>query len=116
MLVLKKQIKSSCADLVKKYAKNIIIAYEPVWAIGAAEAMKPEDMHETSIFIKKVLADMYGQITGLKATVLYGGAVNFRNAPDMIKIGKADGLLVGRESVNSAGFVELMKAVDKVVA
>ena len=111
---LKKQIKASCADLVKKYARSIIVAYEPVWAIGATEAMKPEDMYETSLFIKKVLADMYGSTTGLKATVLYGGSVTFRNAPDMIKIGKVDGLLVGRESVNSAGFVELMKAVDQI--
>ena len=111
---LKNQIKASCGDLLKSSAKSIIVAYEPIWAIGAAEAMKAEDVDETSLFIKKVFADLYGADMGLKVTVLYGGSVTFRNAPDIIAIGKVDGLLVGRESVNVPGFVELLKAVDLV--
>ena len=112
--VLKDQIKASCGDILKKSAKSIIVAYEPIWAIGAAEAMKAEDVYETSLFIKKVFADLYGADMGLKVTVLYGGSVTYRNAPDIIAIGKVDGLLVGRESVNAPGFVELLKAVDLV--
>ncbi|MEI6396511.1 MAG: triose-phosphate isomerase [Candidatus Taylorbacteria bacterium] len=111
---LKDQIKASCGDILKKSAKSIIVAYEPIWAIGAAEAMKPEDVYETSLFIKKVFADLYGADMGLKVTVLYGGSVTYRNAPDIITIGKVDGLLVGRESVNIPGFVELIKEVDRV--
>jgi len=111
---LKDQIKASCGDILKKSAKSIIVAYEPIWAIGAAEAMKPEDVYETSLFIKKVFADLYGADMGLKVTVLYGGSVTYRNAPDIITIGKVDGLLVGRESVNIPGFIELMKEVDRV--
>ena len=110
--VLKEQIKASCGDLLKKVAKSIIVAYEPIWAIGAAEAMKSEDVYETSLFIKKVFADLYGADMGLKVTVLYGGSVTYRNAPDIISIGKVDGLLVGRESINAPGFIELLKAVD----
>lgn len=111
---LKNQIRASCGNIPKKYAKDIVIAYEPVWAIGAQEAMKPEDMYETSLFIRKVWADMFGADAGLKVTILYGGSVTYRNAPDIMQIGKVDGLLVGRESVNAQGFVELMKAVDVV--
>jgi triosephosphate isomerase len=111
---LKDQIKKSCGDILKKSARTIIVAYEPIWAIGAAEAMKPEDVYETSLFIKKVFADLFGADMGLKVTVLYGGAVTYRNAPDIITIGKVDGLLVGRESVNAPGFVALMKEVDRV--
>ena len=55
---------------------------------------------------------MYGQENGLAMPVLYGGAVNFRNAPDILLKGDVDGFLVGRESVNVPGFVELLKAVD----
>ena len=109
---LKNQIKASCGDLLKKSAKSIIVAYEPIWAIGAAEAMKPEDVYETSLFIKKVFADLFGADMGLKVTILYGGSVTYRNAPDIIAVGKVDGLLVGRESVNAPGFVEMLKAVD----
>ncbi len=110
--VLKNQIKHSFADVPLNSAKSIILAYEPVWAIGAPEPMKNEDIHESSIFVKKVFSDIFGAEAGLKVRVLYGGSVNYRNAPDIIAYGKVDGLLVGRESVNVPGFVELLKAVD----
>ncbi|HTK33208.1 MAG TPA: triose-phosphate isomerase [Candidatus Paceibacterota bacterium] len=111
---LKNQIKQSLADIPPKFASNIILAYEPVWAIGAQEAMKNEDIYESSLFVKKIFSDIFGPEAGVKAKVLYGGSVNYRNAPDIIAIGKVDGLLVGRESVNAPGFVELLKAVDLV--
>jgi triosephosphate isomerase (TIM) len=112
--VLKNQIKHSFADVPLASAKSIILAYEPVWAIGAAEPMKNEDIHESSIFVKKVFSDIFGADAGLKVRVLYGGSVNYRNAPDIISIGMVDGLLVGRESVNAPGFVGLLKAVDNI--
>lgn len=112
---LKNQIKTSCADISNQSAKKVIIAYEPIWAIGASEAMKPEDVYETSLFVKKIFTDMFTMDTGQKVKVLYGGSVTFRNAPDIINIGKVDGLLVGRESVNIPGFIELIKAVDRCV-
>ena len=111
---LKNQIKNSLADIAPKFAGDIVLAYEPVWAIGAQEAMKNEDIHESSLFVKKVFSDIFGPEAGIKVKVLYGGSVNYRNAPDIISIGKVDGLLVGRESVNAPGFVELLKAVDAV--
>ena len=111
---LKNQIKNSFADIASKFASDIVLAYEPVWTIGATEPMKNEDIHESSIFVKKVFSDIFGPDAGIKVKVLYGGSVNYRNAPDIISIGKVDGLLVGRESVNAVGFVELLKAVDAV--
>lgn len=112
--ILKNQIKQSLADVPAKFSKDIVLAYEPIWAIGAQEAMKNEDIYEASLFVKKVFSDLFGPDAGVKAQVLYGGSVNYRNAPDIIAIGKVDGLLVGRESVNAPGFVELLKAVDMV--
>lgn len=109
---LKIQIKNSLNKVQKKLIDKLIIAYEPIWAIGAKEAMKPEDVYEMSLFIKKVLADLYGHEEAVSTKVLYGGSVNFRNAPDIIVRGQVDGLLVGRESVNSAGFTELLRAID----
>ena len=111
---LKEQIKNCFADVPLNKANKIVIAYEPVWAIGAQEAMSPEQIYETSLFVKKVFADIFGQESAMKVKILYGGSVNFRNAADIVKIGKVDGLLVGRESVNVSGFNELLKAVDNV--
>lgn len=112
--VLKAQIKNSLSKVPKKLVNQLIIAYEPVWAIGAKEPMEPAIIEEMSIFIRKVISDIFGQENALKTTVLYGGSINFRNAPDIISRGKVDGLLVGRESVNIPGFVELLKAADAV--
>ena len=114
MEILKNQIKNSFADVPKNQVKNITIAYEPVWAIGAKEAMVPQQVYETSLFVKKSFADIFGHDPAMKVRVLYGGAVNFRNAADIISIGKVDGLLVGRESVNVTGFPDLLRAVDSV--
>jgi triosephosphate isomerase (TIM) len=110
---LKEQVKNSLANIPKSAASKILIAYEPIWAIGAAEAMKPEQIRETALFIKKVAADLFGHDAALDLPVLYGGSVNWRNAGDIIRIGGVQGLLVGRESVNVLGFVELAKAVDQ---
>lgn len=111
---LKDQIKNSLANVPHDRARNIVLAYEPVWAIGAKEAMRPEQVYEMSLFVRKVFSDVFSQDQAMKVPVLYGGSVNFRNAADIIKIGQVDGLLVGRESVNLPGFIELLKAVDEV--
>ena len=110
--VLKLQIKNSLNKVPKKLVGKLIVAYEPVWAIGAKEAMEPATVHEMSLFVKKTLSDIYGHEEAVSTPVLYGGSVNFRNAGDIIVKGEVDGLLVGRESVNSDGFSELLKAVD----
>ncbi len=111
---LKVQIKETFANIPIDKAKKIVMAYEPVWAIGAKDAMVPEQVYEMSLFVKKVFSDVFGPDAGLKVKVLYGGAVNSRNARDIMTIGKVDGLLVGRESVNMPGFTELLDAVDEI--
>lgn len=111
---LKNQIKNSLNQVPKKNINNLIIAYEPVWAIGAKEAMQPADIYEMTIFIRKVLSDLYGHDYAVSTPVLYGGSVNFRNAADIFVTGQIDGLLVGRESVNISGFKELLKTVDSI--
>lgn len=111
---LKEQIKRSLDGVPANKAKSIVLAYEPVWAIGAKEAMVPEQVNEMGIFVRKVFSDIFSADQAHKAVVLYGGSVNSRNAAEIIKVGEVDGLLVGRESVNTPGFVELLKAVDEV--
>lgn len=111
---LRDQIQASLAGVNKKYVKHVVIAYEPIWAIGAKDAMDTAVVQEMTIFIRKVLSDMYGQEAAASVRVLYGGSVNFRNAGEIVHGGGVDGLLVGRESVNSPGFTELLKAVDVV--
>lgn len=111
---LRSQIINSLNKVSKRYIKKLIIAYEPVWAIGKSEseAMKPSDLHETSIFIKKVLAEIYGPADGVQIPILYGGSVNHKNAKDLLTLGEVQGLLVGRESLNPKKFESLLLSVD----
>ncbi len=111
---IRNQMKETFADIPKNSASDIIVAYEPLWAIGAKEVMRPELIYEMVLFVKKTFADIFGNDAVKKVRVLYGGSVNSNNAFDIVKTGQVDGLLVGRESVSIVGFTELLKTVDVI--
>lgn len=111
--VIKDQIASALQDIPKKLLENVVIAYEPIWAIGASEAMNPRELHEMSIFIKKTLKDFFG-IMGEDARVIYGGSVDIVNADSLVRDGDVSGLLIGRESLKSKTFIEIAKLVDSI--
>ncbi len=108
---IKNQIFAGLKDISKKSADKIVVAYEPIWAVGAKESMAPRDLLETTIFIKKVLKDMYGVFSD-DIRVLYGGSVDRVNADSLIRDGGVSGLLIGRESLRGKDFVEITKLVD----
>ena len=110
--VVKEQLKIGLAEVPAAKLTKIVIAYEPVWAIGATSAMKPHDMHEMAIFIRKTLFDIYGK-PGLSIKILYGGSINEENAPDMMHEGDVEGLLVGRGSSDAKQFALLLNAIEK---
>lgn len=110
---VREQVIFGMKDVSKKLLDHVVIAYEPLWAIGAKNAMTSSDIHEMFIFIKKVLREVYGPLAdGIK--ILYGGSVNTENAEDIMKNGFVHGLLVGRDSVNPKNFVEIVKIVDAI--
>jgi triosephosphate isomerase len=93
-------------------APKLVIAYEPLWAIGktADDAMKPSDVREMSIFIKKTLAEHFDRTAALKVPILYGGSVEPSNAGSLIEEGDINGFLVGHASAEIDSFVEILKA------
>jgi triosephosphate isomerase len=110
---VREQITSGLRDVSKKMLDHLVIAYEPVWAIGEKNAMNSREIHEMYIFIKKILHEMYGTL-GDSVRILYGGSVNTFNAEEILKNGFVQGFLIGRESVNAKDFVEIVKLVDRV--
>jgi triosephosphate isomerase len=109
---VKTQVMNACADVSSKDIKDVILAYEPIWAIGAPEPMNPSSVVEMVLFVRKIFADKYTPAIASKIRVIYGGAVSHGNAAEMINIGQVDGFIVGRESINTAGFPELIKVVS----
>lgn len=105
--ILKNQIYESLSSLTEKDFSKIIIAYEPVWAIGAEKPVTPQDLHETSLFIRKALSEKFGP-KALKVKMLYGGSVFPENAKALIDGGEIDGFLLGRVSLDQKGFKKLI--------
>lgn len=111
---LRDEIRNSLNKVQKRFLRNLIIAYEPIWAIGKkdANAMLPADIRETTIYIKKILSEIYGQETAIAVPILYGGSVGGKNAGEIIKDGGVDGLLVGHQSLKPESFSEILKSVE----
>ncbi len=112
--VLQGQLEKNLANFPSKLADRLIIAYEPVWAIGknAVGVETPEGFLHNKIFIRKVLASIVGRKKALAIPVLYGGSANSQNAGDFLGAGQADGLLVGRDSLNPKNFAEIIKIAN----
>lgn len=104
------QIRSACAGLSKAKLNQLVVAYEPIWAIGTGNNATPADVHEMRLFIEKVLSDIYGRTYAAKVRILYGGSVNPKNAYALMKEGMVDGFLVGGASLHADDFYEITKA------
>jgi triosephosphate isomerase len=104
--VVREQILSAVSSIDKKHFRSVLVAYEPVWAIGKSydTALSPVDIHEMCIYIKKIVAEAAGTQEGLRTPVLYGGSVNFENAQKILVDGEVSGLLIGRQSLETEGF------------
>lgn len=112
---VKTQIEECLAGIPKTALKNIVIAYEPVWAISSTENHRdasPADFQEMKIYIQKVLSDMYGSPVSMP--ILYGGSVDEKNAGAFLNDGGADGLLVGRASLTPKKFIKIVSIANAI--
>ncbi len=109
--VIKTQLEIGLAGVQKTRLGNVIIAYEPIWAIGkdASRVATPEESREMSVFIRKVIADMFGQKESAKVRVIYGGSVDEKNGADFLANGGVEGLLPGRLSLQPKKFIKILK-------
>ncbi len=111
---IKEQLVKGLAGVSSSDITDIIIAYEPVYAIGAKNPVTSHEIHQRNVFIKKVLADIYDKTKAFEIPILYGGSVNFENAKELVKGGHVDGLLVGRDSLNADNFIQILKEIDSL--
>lgn len=108
--VLHDQITTGVSDLTSDDIENVIIAYEPVWAISTfgAELAKPSYVSEQMAFIRKQIAELYGNSTAEKVRIIYGGSVDEAVARSYLEIKDCDGLLVGNASLKYNVFSEIV--------
>ena len=110
---IREQLRVGFSNVPAGKISKVIVAYEPVWAIGGTAAMKPRDMHEMAIFIRKSIYDLHGKV-GLTQTVLYGGSIDEKSAGQMLGLGDVQGLLIGRASTNAEQFTALISSLANI--
>ncbi len=111
--VIKSQIKKGLEGIPKKEIKNIVIAYEPVWAIGTGKSCLPDEAMTVSLSIRKFLAKIFGPANSKNIKIIYGGSVNSQNVKSYISEAGMDGVLVGEASLDPKEFINLVKNVSK---
>ena len=109
---IKNQLKQDLKNIDKNHISKLIIAYEPLWAIGAAKAATSDEAQEAIIIIRRTLVDMFGIDNAKKIKVIYGGSVDADNAKRFVSEATADGVLVGRASMDSNKFAGIVNSLN----
>ncbi|MDB5244444.1 MAG: triosephosphate isomerase [Parcubacteria group bacterium] len=110
----REQITSALRMLTVKERSKVIIAYEPLWAIGksAIDAIRPNDLAEIVLYIRKVLAELLPGKSSSRSIILYGGSVEPGNIRELARNGGVNGFLIGHATVDSETFTELVKQLS----
>ena len=107
------QTKIALGGISKEDAANVIIAYEPVWAIGTGKTATAEQAEEVCAIIRKVVADIYDTDTAEAMTIQYGGSMNAKNCDELVAKTNVDGGLIGGASLKAEDFSVIVKAASK---
>jgi triosephosphate isomerase len=114
--VLEQQLRADVRGLTEQQTAQLVIAYEPIWAIGTGETASPLDAEEGARFLRELITELYAPATAESVRIQYGGSVKPENAEDLIAQPNVDGALVGGASLDPHAFAEIVKAAERVVA
>lgn len=108
--VLENQLTQGLLGITREEFKNIIVAYEPVWAIGTGNNCSIDETMTSLMFIRKIIAELYNREISDNTRVIYGGSAKSDNSQSYITESKANGFLVGAASTNPEEFLEIIKS------
>lgn len=109
--VIKAQLEKGLFNIKKESWGNVIIAYEPVWAIGTGETASPEQAQDMHAFIRKTVAGSFGEEIADSVSILYGGSVKPGNAKEIFAKDDVDGGLIGGASLKAEDFMAIVQAI-----
>ncbi len=112
LTVIKREIKNALRNISRARAENIIIAYEPIWAIGAITTPTTNEIMEAKVLIKKILVELFGANYTNKIRILYGGSVSVTTIQATCLDSGMDGVLIGRESLRPYEFLKIAELVS----
>jgi len=106
--VVKEQLVGGLADIPAAYAAKLVIAYEPVWAIGTGKTATPEQAEDMCEYIRNTMEELYDEEVADAVIIQYGGSVKPANATDIMNMSNIDGALVGGASLKANDFMEII--------
>ena len=109
-LVLKTQVAGALEGLTDAQLKQIVVAYEPVWAIGTGVTASPEQAQEVHAFLRKYLTELFSASIAEEMSILYGGSCNAQNAASLFSQADIDGGLIGGASLKAADFLTIARS------
>jgi len=112
--IVKDHVTNSLKELSKEDLQKVVVAYEPVWAIGTGLTATPQQAQEVHSFIRKLLTEMSNQQTAQDITIQYGGSVKPDNINDLIKEKDIDGALVGGASLKVESFIQIIRKSKEI--
>lgn len=113
-LRVRKQVEAALIGVEQEDAENLVIAYEPIWAIGTGETATPDQAQEMHEMIRSVLADLYDEETADAIHILYGGSMKPHNAEELLQQPDVDGGLIGGASLKADSFTEIIDIADEL--
>jgi triosephosphate isomerase len=114
--VVRRQLEAAMVECAADDAARLVLAYEPVWAIGTGKNADPEHAYRMMRLIRETAAGIIGAKAGLKLRVIYGGSVNAANIEDYVELPQCDGCLVGGASLKAEEFSTMIGSVANVYA
>jgi len=108
-MVIGDQVKKALVKLEKQEVENLIIAYEPIWAIGTGKTATAEDANNTIKFVRNEILNKFGAEVAEKIIIQYGGSVKSSNAKELFEMSDIDGALVGGASLNAEEFAKIVE-------
>jgi triosephosphate isomerase len=112
--VVQTQVERGLEGVSKELAATVVVAYEPVWAIGTGKVATTEQAQEVHAFIRGLLVKLFGDVVAQKVRILYGGSMKPSNAPELLAQKDIDGGLIGGASLEARSFVDLVYAAAAV--
>ncbi|SCX87480.1 triose-phosphate isomerase [Flavobacterium caeni] len=110
--IVENQLRDGLFHIAKEAWANIILAYEPVWAIGTGETASPEQAQEMHLFIRETIRKSFGSDVAEDVSILYGGSVKPDNAREIFSQPDVDGGLIGGAALKAADFAAIVAAID----
>jgi len=113
--VLRRQVKEGLKGVGSDHSSEIVLAYEPIWAIGTGRTATPAQAEEVHAFLRSLLAELFDKTAADRIRIQYGGSVKPENTEDLMRQPNIDGALVGGASLDAHSFARIIRATEKTL-